>query len=251
MKKILLVSEGGVKLKLEKKTIIVLSAIATVLIFGMLEFFGVIWHTALFAQSYKIKGLDVSNHQNVIEWDKVSSKDYKFIFIKATEGEDFVDKSFERNWKGATDYGFLVGAYHFFATSSTGECQANNFIRTVPVEASSLPAVIDIEVNINDNKEVVRDNINVMIDMLAETYGKRPILYVTYDTYNTFVKGYFEDCRIWIRDIIKLPALEDKREWTFWQYCNRERINGIDTYVDINAFHGTEDELYELVELER
>lgn len=220
-----------------------------VLILGMLEFFGIIWHTAFFAQSYNVKGLDVSNHQHVIEWDEVSTKDYKFIFIKATEGEDFVDKSFKNNWKGAIDNGFLVGAYHFFATSSTGESQANNFIKIVPVEGNSLPAVIDVEVNVSDNKEVVRENIKVMIEMLTETYGKRPILYVTYDTYNTFVKGHFEECNIWIRDIIKPPVLTDKREWTFWQYCNRGRIKGIDTYVDINVFHGTEEELYKLVEL--
>ncbi|PKM52732.1 MAG: glycoside hydrolase [Firmicutes bacterium HGW-Firmicutes-7] len=216
------------------------------LTFGVLEFLGVIWHTDIFARGYEIKGLDVSNHQHIIEWYNVSSEDYKFVFMKATEGEDFVDKSFEINWKGAKDNKFLVGAYHFFVTSSTGEEQANNFIRTVPVESDSLPPVIDLEVNKRENKEMVVKNLEVMIDRLEEIYGKKPIIYVTYDTYNAFVKGSFQECDIWIRDIMKLPRLEDEQKWVFWQYCNRGRIEGIDTYVDINVFHGTEKELIEL-----
>lgn len=87
-----------------------------------------------------------------------------------------------------------------------------------------------------------------MIDLLTKKYNKTPILYVTYDTYNTFVKGYFDDCNIWIRDIIKPPKLEDERKWTFWQYSNRGRIKGIGTYVDINVFNGTEEDLIKLAE---
>ncbi|PKM95644.1 MAG: glycoside hydrolase [Firmicutes bacterium HGW-Firmicutes-1] len=219
--------------------------IVIVCILGTLEFSGIIWHTEYFARTYKIKGLDVSHYQNTIDWDKVS-KEYKFIFLKATEGEDFIDRTFDDNWEGAKDNGFLVGAYHFFVTSSSGEDQANNFIRTVPVETGSLPAVIDIEVSKNEDKEMVRENLTVMINMIAEKYGSTPILYVTYATYDAFIMGYFDESKIWIRDILRTPKLEDGREWVFWQYSNRGRIQGIDTYVDINVFYGNEDELIEL-----
>jgi lysozyme len=55
-----------------------------------------------------------------------------------------------------------------------------------------------------------------------------------YSTYNQYIKDHFEDYEIWIRDIYKQPDLEG-REWLIWQYNNRGRVKGIDTYVDINA----------------
>ena len=58
-----------------------------------------------------IKGIDVSHHQGNINWSKVPSA---FAYLKATEGEQFVDHAFKTNWKGAQSKGILVGAYHFF-----------------------------------------------------------------------------------------------------------------------------------------
>lgn len=230
----------------KKRVIIILSITFFLLTMGILEFFGIIWHTEVFTVTYDVKGIDVSHYQHAIDWEQVPSKDYKFVFMKATEGEEFVDKTFNINWMGARDNGFLVGAYHFFVTSSSGEAQAQNFIDTVPATAEALPAVIDIEINISENKTSVRDNLNIMIMQLHEAYGKMPILYVTHETYDAYIKGYFQECPIWIRDIVKHPKLKDEREWVFWQYCNRGRVEGIDTYVDINVFKGSKEELYKL-----
>ncbi|MOA37701.1 hypothetical protein D3C78_1593200 [compost metagenome] len=75
-----------------------------------------------------------------------------------------------------------------------------------------------------------------MSHRLETVYKKKPILYVTYDTYNTYTASGFEDFDIWIRDIVKYPTLKDDRSWLLWQYCNRGRVAGIDAYVDINVF---------------
>lgn len=76
-----------------------------------------------------------------------------------------------------------------------------------------------------------------MANQLEQHYGKQPIFYVTYDTYNTYIKGDFRTYRIWIRDLFKPPSL-DERSWFLWQYSNRGRVDGIPTYLDINAFNG-------------
>lgn len=227
---------------MKKNLFILASSLVIVFILGILEYNGYIWHTGIFTKGYDIRGLDVSHYQKVIEWDKVPKEQYKFIFMKATEGEDMVDNRFNYNWSSAKNNGFLVGAYHFFVTSSTGKDQANNFINTVPVEDDALPPVIDIEISKDKDKESVRKNLTEMIDMFWKVYKKKPILYVTYDTYNVFVMGYFDECDIWIRDIIKHPNLKDRREWKFWQYSNRGRVSGIDSYVDKNVFYGSEDD---------
>jgi lysozyme len=216
-------------------------SIILIILLGFLEYRGIIWHNELFALRYDVKGLDVSHHQGDINWKVVQEKnDFKFVYIKATEGKDYVDGRFTYNWKEAKKNGLLTGAYHFFAMTSSGEEQANNFINLVPKQSDSLPPVIDIEIPLNYNQDKVRQELRTLADKMEQQYGKKPILYVTYDRYDKYVKGYFPNYDIWIRDIVKFPTL-GKQKWLLWQYHNRGKIDGVDTYVDINVFNGNLD----------
>lgn len=206
---------------------------------GVLEYKGIIWHNSLFAAKYDVRGIDVSHYQGDIDWKKVAdSGKWQFVYIKATEGKDMTDSHFRANWEQAKSNGMLIGAYHFFTTQSTGSQQASHFIEEVPIEVASLPPVIDIEISLNKDVLLIRSEITTLADQLKQHYKQKPILYVTYDTFNTYIAGSFEDYEIWIRDIVKHPSLKDNRAWTFWQFNNRGRISGIDAYVDINVFHG-------------
>lgn len=44
---------------------------------------------------------------------------------------------------------------------------------------------------------------------------------------------------MWIRSIAVPPSLSDGRDWTFWQYSNRDRLDGVgsedEAYVDMNV----------------
>ena len=42
------------------------------------------------------------------------------------------------------------------------------------------------------------------------------------------------------------PRLSDDRDWTFWQYSNRDHLDGIEGYVDMNVYAGTREEFEEL-----
>lgn len=225
-----------------QRRIILIAVIAVVFIFIALELTGVIWHNDWFAKSYEVKGLDISHHQGPIDWKTVQEKnDFAFIYMKATEGHDFIDHRFEVNWREAQNEGFRVGAYHFFSMRSPGEVQAKNYIQTVPVKADSLPPMIDIEIHLKHDPDKVRQELQSLADELEKHYEKKPIFYVTYRTYQTYIKGHFKDYDLWIRDIFKHPSLED-RNWLIWQYSCRERVEGIDGFVDINAFHGSQEE---------
>ena len=42
------------------------------------------------------------------------------------------------------------------------------------------------------------------------------------------------------------PTLSDDRAWTFWQYSNRDRLDGYDgeeSFIDMNVFDGDLDDL--------
>ncbi|WP_201008501.1 glycoside hydrolase family 25 protein [Paenibacillus glycanilyticus] len=206
---------------------------------GVLEYKGIIWHNNLFASKYKVRGIDVSHYQGEIDWGKVAgSGKWRFVYIKATEGKDMTDKDFKSNWEQARSQGMRIGAYHFFTTQSTGAQQAAHFIEEVPNESANLPPVIDIEIALDKDVARIQRELTILSGHLEEHYKQKPILYVTYDTFNTYIAGSFQDYEIWIRDIVKHPRLTGDRSWLFWQYNNRGHIPGIDSYVDINVFNG-------------
>jgi len=204
---------------------------------------GKIYSNMFTSLKYSVHGIDVSNHQKDIDWRKVSQNGYyKFAFIKATEGKDFKDKCFNKNWNEALKVGILVGAYHYFTISSSGKEQAHNFITVVPKGKGFLPPVIDIEES-GLAVDKFRKELNDYINIIGQHYGQKPILYVKYASYNQYIKGYFDEYPIWIRDIIKLPYLSNKRNWLFWQYSSNGRCKGISTFVDLDTYRGKLSEL--------
>ncbi|MBK5073636.1 glycoside hydrolase family 25 protein [Budviciaceae bacterium CWB-B4] len=200
---------------------------------------------------YPVQGIDVSHHQNEINWQQLDKERVRFIFIKATEGGDFKDKSFTINWQKARDQGFVVGAYHFFTFCKPGEKQAQNFIETVPKVVNMLPPVIDLEYGGNcqltmDKSQVLAE-ITILIERLEAFYQKKPVLYVTQEFFDDFLEGQFEQNPLWIRNIYRTPALKGQRPWLFWQFANRGLLDGIDTVVDLNAFNGSKEEFETLI----
>ena len=96
----------------------------------------------------KLYGIDVSHHQGKIEWKKVKkwkNKRLIFVYVKATEGATYVDKTYKRNIKGAHESDFLVGSYHYFRTTSSIEDQFQNFINTIDINQQDLIPLIDVE----------------------------------------------------------------------------------------------------------
>ena len=215
-------------------------------ILGFLVYNGDIWPNSYFANQYHVRGIDVSAHQGLINWETVAKKnEVQFVFIKASEGMDYQDSHFRRNWDEANNHGMFRGAYHYFKTTSSGMAQARNFTSIVPVEAGSLPPVVDIEEEGLEDEQFRRE-LKTFLDELETRYNRKPIIYVVYPLYDRYINNEFANYPIWIRDVIKSPELSDGREWSFWQYSNRGRIRGIDSFVDINVYAKDYDELIKL-----
>lgn len=215
---------------------------ALVLCISALFFFLGIPSKLASAEEYPVKGFDVSHHQNVIQWSKISPQEFKFVYLKATEGGDFKDRKFQENWLKAREHGFLVGAYHFYRLCRDGNIQAQNFIDTVPNKADALPPVIDLEYDSNCINTYSKDQllleIQDMHDQLQQHYGKQPIFYISKSFYNIVLAGQFEQVPLWVREYQGKPTLKGEPEWLFWQHTNQGKIKGISTPVDLNVFNG-------------
>lgn len=201
---------------------------------------------------YPVQGVDISNHQKNIDWDRLDKQQVQFALIKATEGGDFKDKSFEKNWENARKQGIVVGAYHFFTFCRSAEEQAHNFIESVPNIPGTLPPAIDVEYGGNckltKSKEELLCDIETFIEIIEKHYGRKVIIYVLEGFYNDFLVGKFADNPFWLRDVYRKPRTIDSRNWTFWQFSNRGRLEGIETFVDLNVFNGSEKDFRDLID---
>lgn len=199
---------------------------------------------------YTVTGIDVSHHQGAVDWPKVAQSGVEFVYLKATEGGDFVDPSFRQNWMEAKASGLAVGAYHFYRQCKSGQEQADNFLTILPSEQAQLPPVIDVEhmgpcPDGPTRFDPVRE-IGVFLDRVASKIGCRPILYVTPEFDETYLRGQFETEMFWVRSIFLPPRIR-QAHWLFWQYHHYGRKSGIEGPVDLNAFRGNKEALSDLV----
>ena len=231
---------------------IIIAALVILIALGCAAF-ALVWNGIILLnnpsqEKYPVRGVDVSAYQGEIDWETLASQDISFAFIKATEGSTFADRNFAFNLEQARRTGLSVGAYHFFSYDSPGAAQAENFISNVVPFEGMLPPVIDLEFYGDKAKNPparsqVDAELTVMIDILTEYYGMSPIIYATEKSYKLYLESSYEDCDIWIRNVITNPHISDDRPWTFWQFTNRGRMagyNGAEKYIDINVFCGTE-----------
>lgn len=238
-----------IKLLLIVLGILIIGVISAVALYHMV-WNGVILLNNPSKRKYPVRGVDVSHYQGDINWDVLSGEDIDFAFIKATEGSSFVDDRFAYNFGKAQKCSIAVGAYHFFSFSSPGLTQAENFISTVSPFDGMLPPVIDLEFYgdfaVNPlSKEEVDKELGSMISAIEEYYGLKPIIYATEDSYELYLANDYEEYDIWIRNVKTKAKMSDGRQWTLWQYTNRERLNGYsgeEKFIDMNVFFGSEEE---------
>lgn len=197
---------------------------------------------------YTVHGIDVSHYQSRIDWQRLPGQDIHFAFIKATEGETLVDSLFSHNWEQAKANGIHRGAYHFFRPRSPVMAQVLNFIREVRLERGDLPPVLDLETLDGVSPDSVVQFARAWLHLIEAHYRVRPILYSSQKFYRRFLAGHFEDHQLWIaRYSRNLPELGTDRDWHFWQYGDRARLEGISGFVDLNVYAGDRETFRELL----
>ena len=196
---------------------------------------------------FLIHGVDVSKYQGEIDWPAARDSGVSFAWIKATEGGDYTDEYFDRNWQAAKAAGIPRGAYHFAYWCRPGSEQVEWFEKHVPVEDDALPPVLDVEWTPTSrtcprkvSREVALAQMQVILTEMERYYGKRPVIYTTVDFYHDILDGgALEDYPIWVRSVKHYPSVKyGDRRWHFWQYTAQGNVPGIKGYVDRNAFFG-------------
>ncbi len=201
----------------------------------------------------KVIGVDVSAYQGTINWETIENQGIYFAYIKATEGNDYKDSEFDNNWNNINSTTLLKGAYLFYDFGKDGNSMADFFIKTVPVEARTLPPAIDVELTGEattklPNKDSVLKNVNKIIKKFKDTYHQNPLIYTNIKTYDTYFKGsHLDNVDFWICDISNDNPEIDIKDWKFWQFSWRGMLNGIDSdqkFIDLDVYNGNLKDFY-------
>ena len=188
-------------------------------------------------EQFEVHGIDVSHYQSEVNWNTVAQQGIHFAYLKATEGESMKDHRFADNWAAAASVGIRRGAYHFFRPSRSALSQALNFTKMVDMQIGDLPPVLDVELTDGIPANILLTRMQTWLDLIEMHYRVKPVIYTNQKFYNHNLVGHFEDYPLWIaRYSSRTPSLVDNRQWDFWQYGNRGRLNGITGDVDFNVF---------------
>ncbi|MCG6142695.1 GH25 family lysozyme [Leptospira mtsangambouensis] len=215
-------------------TIIVLS---TILAMISIKGFG-LWINNPDKRIYQLMGIDLSHHQGQIDWNKFKNENIDFVYLKSTEGGDYIDSMYSENTKKINEIGIPVGAYHFFTLCTKGVIQANNFINTVDKNKITLAPVVDLEFPGNcknrPSLEEFTKELNDFIIVVEKYFNKELILYTNNDFYNKYLKENYKGKLFWYRNIFTSPA-DFKSKAVIWQFSEFGKIDGISGSVDLNV----------------
>ncbi|PZG20818.1 hypothetical protein C1J01_08370 [Nonomuraea aridisoli] len=189
-----------------------------------------------------LQGIDVSNWQGTVNWAGHADRGVAFAFAKASEGGDYTDKWFPRNWNGMRESWIVCGAYHFARPKGDPLEQARHFLGVIRsaggLRRGDLIA-LDLETNDGLRPERVARYARRWCHYVERHTGVRPFIY----TFHTFAQnGHcagLAEYPLWIASPERPrgePAIPQPwNDWTIHQYDNRP--------LDRNVFHGSRKEL--------
>ena len=214
------------------------------------------------------KGLDVSAWEPYVDWAKVYSEGYLYMFAKATQGIGIVDSHFSSHWSNAKKAGLLRGAYHYLIMAQDPTKQADLFLSTVGNDLGELPMILDLESKYNEtatNKQILAVA-KAWLDRVEQVTHQKAMVYSTFFFFRDHVSipnvggapAWAKDYPVWIAQYLNHPATENDtplqpkgwQDWKFWQYSQNGLVGGvtgdnnIPTGVDLNYFRGSADDLY-------
>lgn len=198
--------------------------------------------------NFALHGIDVSEWQGVIDWQKVAEDGVEFAMIRATHGLK-KDVFFESNIKNAANVGIAVGVYccSYATTIDRLLEETDFFLDAIRPYANdiSFPAAFDAEQSsqFKLGKKMVTEMILTFCDKVADA-GYIPVNYTNSNWLNNVIdKPALADAGIdvWVSWPKKVTNFENipvdgvtKHEHTMWQFSSVGKINGIAGNVDLN-----------------
>lgn len=146
------------------------------------------------------QGIDVSNWQGNIDFEGVKANGIDVVYIKASEGNGYIDPLFEQNYNEAKANGLFVGAYHYLTARNEEEAvqQANFFASVLSEKQIDCKLAMDFESFGGLNNTEINQISIAFLRQLQSATGKEAVVYSdTFNATNTF-SGEVTTYPLWV-----------------------------------------------------
>lgn len=189
------------------------------------------------------KGIDVSEFQGKIDWEKVKNSGVEFAILRCGYGMDFSnqdDVEYERNANECERLGIPYGVYlmSYANTVEKARSEAKHVLRLIEGRKISLGVWYDIEDNGTSgaiNKETLTNIINTFCNTIKNA-GHRVGVYASLNWLENKIERIIRDnYDIWVAQYYSKCEYEGK--YIMWQHTSSGKVNGISTNVDMNILY--------------
>lgn len=189
------------------------------------------------------KGIDVSEFQGKIDWEKVKNDGIEFAILRCGYGMDFSnqdDVEYERNANECERLGIPYGVYlmSYANTVEKVRSEAEHVLRLIEGRKISLGVWHDIEDNGTSgaiNKETLTNIINTFCNTIKNA-GYKVGVYASLNWLeNKIEKTIKDNYDIWVAQYYSKCEYEGK--YIMWQHTSSGKVNGISTNVDMNILY--------------
>ena len=214
-----------------------------------------------------LPGLDVAGYQHPVTkaypkgqpvgWSSVAAAGYKFVAIKATEGDYYVNPWAVTDMSAAKAAGLSVTPYHFaIPNASGGAAQAQYILEYSGYQpgTKTLPLMLDIEYDPYTSSDhtntcygltpaAMTAWVGGFVNTVKSITGLYPVIYTTADWWKTCTGGStaFGADPMWVAAYgFKSPPMPAGwPAWTIWQYTSGGTVPGVATpgATDLDIFN--------------
>lgn len=202
------------------------------------------------------QGIDVSEHNNNVDWNKVKKSGVDFAYIRVgfrgyESGNIVIDKTAMENLEKADDAGMKTGVYFYSQATTKQEAreEAKFVINIIEDYTVTLPIAIDFEYPYDSNGERTGRLVEAALSPKACAYvinefcetvedaGYRSMVYSSSNVfkYDIDMSKISKRTYIWVADYNSEVTYEG--DFDVWQYSKTGKVNGIGSkYVDLNKW---------------
>ncbi|WP_312695434.1 GH25 family lysozyme [Caproiciproducens sp.] len=189
-----------------------------------------------------LKGIDVSQHQGLVDWLSVKASGVDFAILRTGLGNELqdvtgTDSTFSANYDSAVANGIKVGAYHvcYATTPEIAVQEAQMCLGILNGRQLDYPVFYDVEQDMQ--KTMASDQLAAIVNAFCTTIAKAGYKTGLYSNINMF-NGNLNSTALsaydkWVAHY-DVPAPNYSGTYTMWQYSQTGSVTGISTASDLD-----------------
>lgn len=193
-----------------------------------------------------LKGIDVSQWQGNIDWQKVKGAGVQFAMLRAGYGRNNLDIKFHRNAQGATAVGIPVGLYWFSYALNVEMARKEAQYAADLAKKYKITWPIAYDLEYDTVSYAAKNGITITKSLATQMaiafceeikhLGYIPMVYTNLDYLNRYFDRSKLPYDLWYAQYTSTASVMDKE---IWQYSSKGSVPGIAGNVDMN--HGYKD----------